>query len=361
MHTAQEAEEKEVGDDPAHASAAHSIDTAISSHGADEDEGERERQELRATLSLRSAVLLVARRRWPKVVLAACAMLGATSVLLAAPIFSSGVIECLIGARPDADFPRLLCGLVAVYAAEPLFTFAYVRSVCSLGEETVASLRRDLFRALLSQRVSFFDAHRAGELAALLSVEVGAVRQLVTANVSRDRGFRALAECVGTLAVLFCIVPKLAPILGGAIVAFSATTAGFNRSMGKLFAADAQAQGAVSATAGATLGAIRTVRSFGGEALSFSRFGAEAAAAEMSGIHLSKAKAMLECINRGCIYTSLLLLYAAVRPSRGCAQPRTRGCTLTRGAPSQLPTPTWFKSRAVEPVLEHLLALYERA
>ena len=65
-------------------------------------------------------------------------------------------------------------------------------AMCSLGEEVVASLRRDLFRALLVQRVQFFDSHRAGELAALLSVEVGTVRQLVSANVSRDRGFRAV-------------------------------------------------------------------------------------------------------------------------------------------------------------------------
>ena len=128
--------------------------------------------------------------------------------------------------------------------------------------------------------------------------------------MSRDRGFRAFSECVGSLVVLFCIAPKLAPILATAIILFSLTTAAFNRRTGKLFAADAQAQGAVSASAAITLGAIRTVRSFGGEALSFKRFGEEAAAAERSGINLSKARAKLECVNRGCIYASLLLLYA---------------------------------------------------
>jgi ABC-type multidrug transport system fused ATPase/permease subunit len=33
------------------------------------------------------------------------------------------------------------------------------------GEEIVGSLRRDLFRALLVQKVTFFDSNRAGELA----------------------------------------------------------------------------------------------------------------------------------------------------------------------------------------------------
>ena len=110
--------------------------------------------------------------------LAAVALVSASTVVLAAPLFSSGVIECLIGARPESAFPRILGGLVGIYTLEPLFTFLYVRSVCSLGEEVVASLRRDLFRALLVQRVEFFDQNRAGELAALLSVEIGTVRQL---------------------------------------------------------------------------------------------------------------------------------------------------------------------------------------
>ena len=65
----------------------------------------------------------------------------------------------------------------------------------------------------------------------------------------------------------------------------------------------------MSASAAATLSAIRTVRSFGGEALSFRRFGAQAAAAQGSGLDISRARALLECANRGCIYASLFLLY----------------------------------------------------
>ena len=43
---------------------------------------------------------------------------------------------------------------------------------------------------------------------------------------------------------------------------------------------------------------------FVGEALSFRRFGGTAAAAEASGRSLSRARALLECANRGCIYGS---------------------------------------------------------
>ena len=88
----------------------------------------------------------------------------------------------------------------------------------------------DLFRALLVQRVQFFDRHKAAELGALLSVELGQVRALVTGNVSRDRGPRALLECVGTVGALFFVAPALAPFLGLAVVLFACTTATFNRS-----------------------------------------------------------------------------------------------------------------------------------
>jgi ABC-type multidrug transport system fused ATPase/permease subunit len=121
-------------------------------------------------------------------------MLAASAVVLAGPMFSSRIIECFIGARPEADFARSLAALCALYAGEAACTFVYVRCACALGEEVVASLRRDLFRALLTQRVRFFDEHKAAELAALLSVELGTVRTLLVANASRDRGFRAACE-----------------------------------------------------------------------------------------------------------------------------------------------------------------------
>ena len=189
-------------------------------------------------------------------------------------------------------------------------TFFYVKNVCAVGEEVVARLREDLFRALLVQRIEFFDRNQTAKLAATLSVELGTVRTLVAANVSRDRGFRAIGECLGTLAVLWRIAPKLAPVLGFSVVSLAAVTAVFNRKNGRLFAADAAAQGAVSAAASATLGAVRTVRSFGGEALAFLRFGEDVAKARASGADVSNARAGLEVANRGCVYASLITLYA---------------------------------------------------
>ena len=211
--------------------------------------GERARLSLGESLDLIPAVWRVVRRRWPRVMIAALSMAFATGLLLSAPVLSSRLIEVLIGQRPDAQFPKLLASMTFIYVMEPVMTFFYVKNVCAVGEEVVARLREDLFRALLVQRIEFFDRNQTAKLAATLSVELGTVRTLVAANVSRDRGFRAIGECLGTLAVLWRIAPKLAPVLGFAVVSLAAVTAVFNRKNGRLFAADAAAQGAVSAAA----------------------------------------------------------------------------------------------------------------
>ena len=276
----------------------------------DDADAERARLELDRSLRLGAVIAHVARRRWPLVLLAAFAMFAATSAVLASPLFSSKLLECLVGQRASDQFPRLLAGLGCVYCVEPLITFVYVKCVCTLGEEVVAHLRRDLFRALLVQRVAFFDAHETAELAATLNVEIGAVRQLCVSNVSRDRGFRAAAECLGTLLVLFVIAPALTPVLGFAIVSFAAVTAAFNRKTGARFAADGAAQGAVASNASSTFSAVRTVRSFGGETAAFRSFAKDAETAKTSGLRLSDARAGLEMANRGCIYVSLATLYA---------------------------------------------------
>jgi len=78
--------------------------------------------------------------RWRRVLAAVVALVGGTSAILMSPVFSSRIIECLIGQRPEAEYVRLLGSLLAVYAVEPLFTFAYVRAM--VGPARYCSPRR---------------------------------------------------------------------------------------------------------------------------------------------------------------------------------------------------------------------------
>ena len=237
-------------------------------------------------------------------------MAVSTAAVLLSPVLSSRCIECLIGARAASGFPALVAGLIALYALESVCTFAYSRCVSSFGEDAVRTLREALFESLLAQKVTFHDQNDAGALAATLTVEVGLVRSLVAQNAGRDRGFRALCECVGTVVALFFVARPLAPALAFAVVSFAAVTARFNRSSGPTFAADAEATGALSASAATTFSSIRVVRSFAGEIDAAVAFERDAEKAREAGLAVGRAKANLEVANRGCIYLSLLTLYA---------------------------------------------------
>lgn len=57
--------------------------------------------------------------------------------------------------------------------------------------------------------------HRSAELTTLLSKDLDAVRSFVFANVTRDRGLRAVLEAVGSVGVLFWLSWRLGPILAG--------------------------------------------------------------------------------------------------------------------------------------------------
>ncbi len=47
------------------------------------------------------------------------------------------------------------------------------------GAQVLATVRRELFRTLLLQRINFFDRHDAMELTALISSELDTLRALV--------------------------------------------------------------------------------------------------------------------------------------------------------------------------------------
>ncbi|KAK1379448.1 hypothetical protein POM88_026192 [Heracleum sosnowskyi] len=58
----------------------------------------------------------------------------------------------------------------------------------------MSSLRARIFSSILIRKVEFFDRYKVGELTALLTSDLGSLKSIVSDNISRDRGFRALPE-----------------------------------------------------------------------------------------------------------------------------------------------------------------------
>ncbi len=60
-----------------------------------------------------------------------------------------------------------------------MLTKVYMENVIAAGEKVLATLRLELFRVLLMQKVSYFDKHTASELTNLISVELDTVRSFI--------------------------------------------------------------------------------------------------------------------------------------------------------------------------------------
>ncbi|KAL4535588.1 hypothetical protein Ndes2526A_g06409 [Nannochloris sp. 'desiccata'] len=229
---------------------------------------------------------------------------------LASPVISGLLFETLVKNKPFENYSKLLAIMLAIYTVEPLLSQVYIKQVCAVGEKVQASLRLEAFRVVLMQKIEFFDRHRASEITNLLSKDLEALRTFVFANVSRDRGFRALAEASGSVLVLFWLSWRLGPIMAGVIIA-TAAIAWLYRRQSKVFEqASAQAQARMAACVDETVSQVRTVRIFAGEALERERYANVVMDAYHSGMGFSRAKALLECLNRGAIHASLLALYA---------------------------------------------------
>jgi len=54
------------------------------------------------------------------------------------------------------------------------------------------NLKTWFFSRLLSKDISFFDRVGPGELTSLIAQDVGGLKDVLFANVQRDRGFRAV-------------------------------------------------------------------------------------------------------------------------------------------------------------------------
>nr|GEW43189.1 ABC transporter B family member 28 [Tanacetum cinerariifolium] len=259
------------------------------------------------TISLGMLLKLLSRHK-VRVVASIVSLVCCTTCTLSMPILSGRFFEVLIGTRSEPLW-QLLSKVAVLYTLEPIFTVIFVVNMNTIWEKVMSSLRAQIFGSVLIHKVEFFDKYKVGELTALLTTDLGSFKNIVSENISRDRGFRALTEVVGTMCLLFVLSPQLAPILGALMLAVSVLVAVYKRSTVKVFKAYGLTQASIADCVTETFSAIRTVRSFSGEKRQMLTFGNQVLAYQESGIKLGVFKSINESITRVAVYVSLLALY----------------------------------------------------
>lgn len=244
-----------------------------------------------------------------QVALAAVCLLLCTASNLGAPVISGLLMETLVQQRPMEEYAQILGLLMVGYILEPLLTKVYMKSLLNAGEAVLASLRLELFRTLLMQKVSYYDKHSASQLTNLISVELDTVRSFIFNNTSRDRGLRALLEAVGSVLVLFALSWHLAPICSIVVVVTAVSAAAYRKFTRSVEQTQGEALQQMTGVALQALENMKTVRSFAGEALERERFRTQVGSSYLAGLAFADAKSWFEATNRGAIHASLLALY----------------------------------------------------
>lgn len=199
--------------------------------------------------------------------------------------------------------------LFGMYVLQSGFTFLYILLLSQIGEQIAAKIRQDLFKQIVIQDLSFFDANRTGELVNRLTTDVQDFKSCFKQCVSQ--GLRSFAQLIGGGISLFLISPKMS-----AIALFSVPIAvGFMSLLGRTLRSlsqksQMQAERATSVSEEA-LSNIRTVRSCACEYSEVDLFRRETnAAAELSqrlGVGIAVFQALTNLFLNGMVLSTLFL------------------------------------------------------
>ncbi|WP_344710321.1 ABC transporter transmembrane domain-containing protein [Sphingomonas humi] len=157
--------------------------------------------------------------------------------------------------------------IVLVLALATGFRFYFVSW---LGERTVADLRRQVQRNLLTLPPRFFEENRPSEIASRLTADTAVLEQTVGSSISF--GLRNFVTGIGGTLYLFVLSPKLAGLLLIAIPLLFGPIILFGRKVRKLSRDSQDRIADVGTNVSEVLGAMKIVQAFGQERREEQRF-----------------------------------------------------------------------------------------
>ncbi len=190
-------------------------------------------------------------------------LLISSGATLAYPRAIGDLVDQALNARDRQVVDGLALVMLAVFVVQGVAMALRAYLFNTAGERVVARLRKDLFRALLSQEVGFFDSRRTGELTSRLSSDTTVLQNTVTANVSMALRYGVTA--LGGVGLLLYTSVQLTLVMLAVIPPVAVGAVLYGR---RVRAISRQVQDALAASgevAEEDLSGIRTVRSFAAE------------------------------------------------------------------------------------------------
>ncbi|HVJ99824.1 MAG TPA: ABC transporter transmembrane domain-containing protein [Gemmatimonadales bacterium] len=171
-------------------------------------------------------------RLWPRVrpyrwhlALASVALVASGLLALAFPMAVRYLLDAAFVERDRAMLDRIALALVAIFIVQSALNYFQTYLLSSVGERSVAGLRRELFARLLEMPPGFFAERRTGELTSRLTSDVGLLQGVLSHQVSEFA--RQILSLVGGVVLLTWLQPRLtltalavAPLVVGSAIFF---------------------------------------------------------------------------------------------------------------------------------------------
>eukprot|EP00124_Ichthyophonus_hoferi_P000184 Ihof_evm21s6 gene=Ihof_evmTU21s6 len=153
--------------------------------------------------------------------------------------------------------------LLGLYSMHGLLTAIYITVLAYVGESLAERMRIQLYKALVTQDMGFFDTHHSGELVGRLTNDVQEFKSAFKSAVSN--GLRSTIQFSGSVMTLMMISPELTLLTVSMVPAMVAAGSLFGHFLRVLSRAAQKQVGVATSVADESIGNIRTVRAFATE------------------------------------------------------------------------------------------------
>lgn len=217
-------------------------------------------------------LLALARPERGLIAAATVALFLSSGLSLVFPKLLGSLVDTVLAEGDLAGVDRLALLLVGLFAASAVFSMLRAWWFTLAGERVVARLRRDLFAAVATQDLAFFDEVRTGELTNRLASDTAVLQNTVTVNLSM--ALRYAVGVLGGIVLLFWMSPVLTGVALAVVPFVALGASAFGRFIRRLAREVQDALAEASSVAEESLSGIRTVRAFAAEPREIARYGA---------------------------------------------------------------------------------------
>ncbi len=208
---------------------------------------------------------------WPKVLLGTSAMLISTVASMAPPfILGKGIIDRVIVKQEPGMLIQYVGIMLAAFFCENLFSGVRMNVMHILGQRFVYELRAQLYRHIQNLSLSFFEAHKTGDVMSKVSNDVNSVEDMVvhgTDSVVSDG-----LQIILVIGVLFWMRPELALVALIPVPIFTLAMIYFARIIRPIFRRIRDDLGEINARLQERISGIQVIKAFAREDYEFGLF-----------------------------------------------------------------------------------------